>query len=89
MAKLRLTPFEIEVHRQLAQLCGLTHVGFKAHDSRIGKIEADIGAGGLAAQPDAPFAGLSCQKARSVLTSESGSFSAPLLKLMRESVASR
>ena len=33
--------------------------------------------------------GSSCQKDRSVLTNESGSFSEPLLKLMREFVASR
>ncbi len=58
LAELRLTPFEIEMHRHLAQLRRAAHAGFKPNHASIGQVKADISAGGLAAQMNAPVAGL-------------------------------
>ncbi len=57
LAELRLAPFEIEVQRHLAQFRSLTEICLQAHDAGVGLFNAEVGADGLTAQPDAPVAG--------------------------------
>ena len=90
LAKLRLAPLQVEMHRHLAQLrprcCRLASnrtMPVSAR-SRLTSVRAGWPRSRTRQSP-----GFSCQNERSALTSENGSFSAPLLKLMRELVASR
>ncbi len=58
LAQLRLAPFQVKVNRHLAQFGGLPQICFQPHDTGIGLFKAEVGADRLAAQPDAPFAGI-------------------------------
>ena len=58
LAELRLAPFQVEMHRHLAQFGRAAHAGFQPDDAGVGLVQADVGAGGLAAQADAPVAGI-------------------------------
>ena len=57
LAELRLAPFQVKVHRHLAQFRRLAQICLQAHNAGVGLFEAEVGADGLAAQPDAPVAG--------------------------------
>jgi hypothetical protein len=57
LAELRLAPFQINVQRHQAQFRGLAQVCLQANCAGVALFKAEVGADGLAAQPDAPVAG--------------------------------
>ena len=57
LAELRLAPFHVEMHRHLAQFRRPAQLCLQADDAGVGLFNAEVGAGGLAAQADAPVAG--------------------------------
>ncbi len=58
LAQLRLPPVEIEMHGHLMQIGRAAHGGFHAHHAGVFLVEAYVGAGRLAAQANAPLAGI-------------------------------
>jgi len=58
LTELGLAPFHVDMHGHETKLRGAVKLGFQAHQTGVGQVEADVGAGRLAAQADAPFAGL-------------------------------
>ena len=58
LAQARVAPVEVEMHRHLAQGGSGADTGLHAHHAGLFLVEAYVGARGLAAQPDAPLAGV-------------------------------
>ena len=58
LPELSLAPLQINAQRHLAQFGGLMQIRCQAHHSGVGLLNAQVGAGGLAAQLNAPIAGV-------------------------------